>query len=262
MTDTRGPRPPAPDAHAGRALALGVRLHPPAVDGAARAARDRQGAAHEPVDGRLGAHGLPRERLGRDAGARAGSATCSARRRCSCSCWSSLVVGSVLAALTSSMPVMLMARVIQGAGGAIFPLAFSIMRDEFPRERVAGAIGMLSALIGVGARHRDRDRRADRRQPLDPLAVLDPGGHDRGRARRDGVLGARVADHGARRGSTRSRRCTLSGWLVCLLLGVSEGGEWGWTSARVIGLFAAAVVLFAAWLGSSCAPSSRSSTCA
>ena len=63
----------------------------------------------------------------------------------------SLIVGSVLAALTSSVAVMLMARVIQGAGGAIFPLAFSIIRDEFPRERVAGAIGLLSALIGVGA---------------------------------------------------------------------------------------------------------------
>ena len=57
----------------------------------------------------------------------------------------------MLAALTDSVAVMLVARVIQGGGGAIFPLAFSIVRDEFPRERVAGAIGMLSALIGVGA---------------------------------------------------------------------------------------------------------------
>ena len=46
-----------------------------------------------------------------------------------------LVAGSVLAALTSSIAIMLIARVIQGAGGAIFPLAFSIVRDEFPRER-------------------------------------------------------------------------------------------------------------------------------
>ena len=41
---------------------------------------------------------------------------------------------------------------------------------------------------------------------------------------------------------------TLSGWLVCLLLGVSEGENWGWTSPRVLGLFAGAVVLFAAWI--------------
>ncbi len=159
----------------------------------------------------------------------------------------SLIVGSVLAALTSSVPVMLAARVIQGGGGAIFPLAFSIVRDEFPRERVAGAIGLLSALIGIGAGTAiviagpivdnlsihwlfwipaamtaiafvatilwvpESPIKAPGR--IGPLAVL-----------------------------------TLSGWLVCLLLGVSEGGDWGWWSARVLGLFAGAVVLFAAWL--------------
>jgi MFS family permease len=159
----------------------------------------------------------------------------------------SLIVGSVVAALTSSVPVMLAARVIQGGGGAIFPLAFSIVRDEFPRERVAGAIGILSALIGVGAGVAivvagpivdnlsihwlfwipavmtaialvatifwvpESPITAPGR--INPLAVL-----------------------------------TLSGWLVCLLLGVSEGGQWGWTSARILGLFAGAILLFAAWL--------------
>jgi MFS family permease len=45
---------------------------------------------------------------------------------------------------------MLLGRVIQGAGGGIFPLAFSIIRDEFPNERVPGAIGLVSSLLGVG----------------------------------------------------------------------------------------------------------------
>jgi len=40
--------------------------------------------------------------------------------------------------------------VIQGAGGGIFPLAFGIIRDEFPKERVAGSIGLMSSLLGVG----------------------------------------------------------------------------------------------------------------
>ena len=40
---------------------------------------------------------------------------------------------------------------IQGAGGAVFPLAFGIIRDEFPAERVAGAIGVMSAILGAGA---------------------------------------------------------------------------------------------------------------
>src|SRR6266568_3626723 len=61
-----------------------------------------------------------------------------------------LSVGTVVSALASSLPLMLVGRVIQGAAGGIFPLAFGIIRDEFPRERVAGAIGLMSALLGVG----------------------------------------------------------------------------------------------------------------
>ena len=39
---------------------------------------------------------------------------------------------------------------IQGVGGGIFPLAFSIIRDEFPNERVPGSIGLVSSLLGIG----------------------------------------------------------------------------------------------------------------
>jgi EmrB/QacA subfamily drug resistance transporter len=61
-----------------------------------------------------------------------------------------LSAGTVLAAVSSSLTPLIIGRVIQGAGGGIFPLAFGIVRDEFPREKVAGAIGLLSAILGVG----------------------------------------------------------------------------------------------------------------
>ena len=61
-----------------------------------------------------------------------------------------LSIGTLVSAVASSLPLMLVGRVIQGAAGGIFPLAFGIIRDEFPRERVAGAIGLVSALLGVG----------------------------------------------------------------------------------------------------------------
>jgi MFS family permease len=61
-----------------------------------------------------------------------------------------LVFGTALGALATSLGVMIVARVIQGAGGGIFPLAFGIIRDEFPRERVAGSIGIMSSILGVG----------------------------------------------------------------------------------------------------------------
>ncbi len=58
--------------------------------------------------------------------------------------------GTLISAIASSLWLMLLGRVIQGAGGGIFPLAFSIIRDEFPNERVPGAIGLVSSLLGIG----------------------------------------------------------------------------------------------------------------
>jgi EmrB/QacA subfamily drug resistance transporter len=62
-----------------------------------------------------------------------------------------LSVGTLLAAVAHSLPLLIVARVIQGLGGGIFPLAFGIIRDEFPREKVAGSIGLMSAILGIGA---------------------------------------------------------------------------------------------------------------
>jgi EmrB/QacA subfamily drug resistance transporter len=61
-----------------------------------------------------------------------------------------LAVGTLLAAVSDSLALVIGARVIQGVGGGIFPLAFSIIRDEFPADRVAGSIGLISAILGIG----------------------------------------------------------------------------------------------------------------
>ena len=57
-----------------------------------------------------------------------------------------LAVGSLLAAIAPNLGVMIIARVIQGIGGGVLPLAFGIVRDEFPRERITGAVGTMAAL--------------------------------------------------------------------------------------------------------------------
>jgi EmrB/QacA subfamily drug resistance transporter len=61
-----------------------------------------------------------------------------------------LALGTFISATASSLWLMILGRVIQGAGGGIFPLAFSIIRDELPNERVPGAIGLVSSLLGIG----------------------------------------------------------------------------------------------------------------
>ena len=61
-----------------------------------------------------------------------------------------LCVATIVSALATTLAVMLIGRVVQGAAGGVFPLAIGIIRDEFPREKVAGRIGIISALAGVG----------------------------------------------------------------------------------------------------------------
>ncbi len=67
--------------------------------------------------------------------------------------WTLLVLaaGTLLAALSDSLVPMIIGRVIQGVAGGIFPLAFSIARDEFPSDKVAGSIGLMSSILGIGA---------------------------------------------------------------------------------------------------------------
>ena len=59
-------------------------------------------------------------------------------------------LGSLVCALSHSIALLIVGRAIQGVGGAIFPLAFGIIRDEFPRDRVPAGIGLISATFGIG----------------------------------------------------------------------------------------------------------------
>jgi EmrB/QacA subfamily drug resistance transporter len=155
-------------------------------------------------------------------------------------------VGSVVAALGTSLEVLILGRAIQGAGGAIFPLAIGIIRDEFPRDQVAAGIGTISATFGIGGGaglvlagvlvdQFDVDWIFWLSVVTTAMAALAvwlwvPESPVRVRARIDWVGGA-----------------LLSAALLALLLPISEGNVWGWGSARVLGLFAAALVLGAVW---------------
>jgi EmrB/QacA subfamily drug resistance transporter len=158
-----------------------------------------------------------------------------------------LTVGSVLAALTGSIVVMIVARVIQGIGGGVLPLSFGIIRDEFPVEKVAGAVGVIAALAAAGA----------------GLGIVLAGPivealnyHWLFWIPAIMLAGATVAAKLIVPGSpvrTAGRlswgaTVLLSGWLVALLVPVSEAPSWGWGSARVLALLAAAVVLAAGWV--------------
>ncbi|HSR83416.1 MAG TPA: MFS transporter [Streptosporangiaceae bacterium] len=158
-----------------------------------------------------------------------------------------LAVGSFLAAIASSIGVLIAARVIQGVGGGMIPVAFGIIRDEFPAARVAGAVGSLASLTAVGA-----GLGIVLAGPLVavlnyhwlfwlPLILT--------------VVAAACAIALVPESPVRTpghiswlSAMLLSAWLVALLVALSEAPQWGWRSARVIGLIAAAVLLAAAWV--------------
>ncbi|WP_328507020.1 MFS transporter [Streptomyces sp. NBC_00391] len=59
-------------------------------------------------------------------------------------------VGGAMAAPADSLGLVVAGRVVMGAGGGILPLCFGIIRDIVPEERRAGALGLVSAVVGVG----------------------------------------------------------------------------------------------------------------
>jgi MFS family permease len=72
------------------------------------------------------------------------------RRRVLTATLALMVAGTLLAAVSRSLLVLVVARAIQGVGGGVFPLAFAIVADELPAARVASGIGWVSAMLGVG----------------------------------------------------------------------------------------------------------------
>ena len=60
-------------------------------------------------------------------------------------------IGSIVSAMSNSLGLMIVGRVLQGIGGGVFPLSFGIVRDEFPLAKVPTGIAMLGATAGIGA---------------------------------------------------------------------------------------------------------------
>src|SRR5699024_1007555 len=60
------------------------------------------------------------------------------------------LLGSVAAALAPAIEILVVGRLVQGVGGIVVPLSFSLVRDHLPRHRVRGGIGVLTGGFGLG----------------------------------------------------------------------------------------------------------------
>lgn len=158
-----------------------------------------------------------------------------------------LAAGSLLSALAGSVGPMLLGRAIQGVGGGVVPLAFGIVRDEFPSDKLAGAIGAIAALAAAGA-----GLGLVLAGPI--VGALDY--HWLFWIPFIALVGAAIAAKVVVPESpvrlpgqlNWGAAVLLSGWLVALLVPISEAPTWGWGSFRVMALLAAALVLALAWL--------------
>ena len=155
--------------------------------------------------------------------------------------------GLLVSALSHSLALLIAGRAIQGVAGAVFPLAIGIIRDEFPREKVATGIGLIASTFGIGGGF----GLVLSGVLVDNLGyewifwlglavtivalicthLFVPESPIKSPARIDWVGAA-----------------LLSGTLVSLLIAITEGNNWGWTSARILGLFGASAVLFVLWV--------------
>ena len=61
------------------------------------------------------------------------------------------LAGVSFAGLASNIQFMILARAIQGIGMSMFPIAFGIIRDEFPREKISIGQGFITSMFASGA---------------------------------------------------------------------------------------------------------------
>lgn len=157
-----------------------------------------------------------------------------------------LVLGSALCAVSSQIGVLIAGRALQGAALAVVPLGISIMRDELAPERVIPSVALMSSTLGIGAAVG---------LPIAALVIEHSDWHTMFWASAGlGVLDIVLVVLCVPESPVRSRgrfdalgALGLSAALVSLLLAVTQGGEWGWTSVRTLGLLVLAVVIGLVW---------------
>ncbi|MFJ2172518.1 MFS transporter [Streptomyces sp. NPDC087851] len=169
------------------------------------------------------------------------------KRRMLLACTVPLVAGSVVCALASSVVPMIIGRGLQGMGMGMVPLGIALLRDVVPTEKLSSSIALVSASMGIGGGlglpiAAAVAQYANWRVLFWGAAVL---------ATVIGVLiwflipSVPAAAKGQRFDAPGA--LGLGAGLVCLLLAISKGADWGWGSGTTLGLFTAAVVLLLTW---------------
>lgn len=156
--------------------------------------------------------------------------------------------GSLLAALTTSLPLLIAARILQGASFGLFPLAIGVLRDELPAERLTGAMAVVSGTLGIGGGI-----------GLVLTGLLTRNNGDYHRIFWLSLVASLISFACAALTVPKRRPDAAGGidwWgagvlgagLVLLLLPLSQGHTWGWSSPATLGCLLGSALMFVVWV--------------
>ena len=157
-----------------------------------------------------------------------------------------VLLGSILAAVTSSLALLILGRVLQGASFALYPIGVAILREVGP-DRLVGAMSVISGTLGFGG---------GVGLVVTGLLMSGDAGYHRvfwlTTAFTILVIGIVVLVVPARQpGSGGSidwlGAAGLAAGLSMILLAITQGKAWGWTSPWTLGCAASGIVVFAGW---------------
>ncbi|HKX67755.1 MAG TPA: MFS transporter [Intrasporangium sp.] len=162
-------------------------------------------------------------------------------------CLGAVIVGSAVAAMSTSLALVVTGRGLAGIGTALVPVGISIMRDHLPADKVGSGVALMSATLGIGGAvgvplagviSSNLDWHAlflvsggFAVVMLVAVLLVVPESTVRAGGRFD-YLGAAL----------------LSLALTCFLLAVSKAGAWGWADRRTLVLLVVAALTVAAWV--------------
>ena len=158
-----------------------------------------------------------------------------------------VLAGSVLAAVTSSLALLIVGRVLQAASFALYPISVAILREELAPDRMGSAMSVLSGTLGFGGG-----------TGLVVVGLLMSGdaGYHRvfwlTTAFTILVIAIVVVVVPARPRTSSGTidwlgAAGLAAGLSAILLAITQGNSWGWTSPATLGCAVGGVVVSAGW---------------
>lgn len=157
-----------------------------------------------------------------------------------------VAVGSITCALSTSLPLFILGRGLQGLGFGIIALGISVMRDIVPARYLGSAVGTMSASLGIGGAL-GLPFAAAIAQHVSWHALFWSCGAVAALAAVGVVLTVPKSSSASGGRFDLLGALGLAGVLVCLLLPLSKGAVWGWAAPLTLGCFGGFVVLLGVW---------------